>query len=436
LGNLRLRIFDPTRNYVHGLFLHADEAVPMLVLARIDRFDGSSGLLFPRSFVIERKYLVRRFIPFKLKLLVAVFPLFALSCAGCSPAYVFRAAYEEGKILWRRQPIEEALQKTDLDPKTRDQFKLVLDVREYARDQLKFNVKGSYASYSYVDRANLTYVLMAAPKTDLRPYTWWFLIIGRVPYRGFFSQQEALAEAQALEKQGYDTYIRTSAAFSTLGWFDDPLLAHLLRYERVTLAETIFHELFHNTLYVGSAGDFNESLANFVGHRAAILFFRERYGEKSAEHLRAVESWNEALEFSGYISGVGATLKDLYAKDLPEEEKIRLREKIFSDGQKYWAQQIAGRSRHRYRSFTQDKINNAVLANHLLYLKDLEVFESVYEATGKDLARSVVAIKEAVRSRNPFADVRVLAKKLNGQDSQIGGRDPESSNGVDVGGGS
>jgi predicted aminopeptidase len=359
-----------------------------------------------------------------------------LFSSGCSPTYVFRAAYEEGKILWRRQPIEEALKKPDLDPKTRDQFKLVLDVREYAHDQLKFNVGGSYASYSFVDRATLSYILMATPKTDLRPYTWWFLILGRVPYKGFFSQQDALAEAQELEKKGYDTYIRTSAAFSTLGWFDDPLLAHLLRYERVTLAETIFHELFHNTLYVGSAGDFNESLANFVGHRAAILFFRERYGEKSAEHIRAIDAWNEALEFSGYISGIGVSLQELYAKDLPEEEKLRLREQVFSDGQKHWAQRIAGRSRHRYRSFTQDKMNNAVLANYLLYLKDLDLFESVYEAAGKDLARSVAAIKEAVRSRNPFEDVRVLAKKLNGQDSQIGGRGSESSNGVDVGGGS
>jgi predicted aminopeptidase len=204
----------------------------------------------------------------------------------------------------------------------------------------------------------------------------------------------------------------------------------------VILAETIFHELFHNTLYVGSAGDFNESLANFVGHRAAILFFRERYGEKSAEHLRAIEGWNEALEFSGYISGVGVSLREVYAKDLPEEEKLRLREKIFSDGQKYWAQRIAGRSRHRYRSFTQDKMNNAVLANYLLYLKDLDLFESVYEATGKDLAGAVVAIRNAVRSRDPFEDVRVLAKKLNGEDSQIGRRGLEAPDSVDVGGGS
>jgi predicted aminopeptidase len=347
-----------------------------------------------------------------------------------------QAAYEEGKILWRREPIETALQKPDLDPKTRDQFKLVLAVREYARDQLKFNVKGSYATYSFVDRANLSYILMATPKTDLRPYTWWFLVVGRVPYKGFFSQEDALAEAQELEKNGYDTYIRTSPAFSTLGWFNDPLLAHLLRYDRVTLAETIFHELFHNTLYVGGAGDFNESMANFVGHRAAVVFFRDRYGEGSAEHARAIQAWEEQVEFSRFIGGVADSLRELYGKDLPEEEKLRLREEIFSRGQKDWAQRIQERPQHRYRSFAQTKMNNAVLANYLLYLKDLDLFEAVYQATGKDLALAVDAIRNAVRSGKPYEDVRTLAKKLEDQDSQIGSRLPETPDRVNVGGGS
>src|SRR5689334_2976685 len=91
--------------------------------------------------------------------IVAGLALLAVAFSGCSPTYVMQAAYEEGKILWRRQPIEEALNNKDLDPKTRDKFKLVLAVREYARDQLKFNVKGSYSSVSFVDRQNLSYVL-------------------------------------------------------------------------------------------------------------------------------------------------------------------------------------------------------------------------------------------------------------------------------------
>lgn len=376
---------------------------------------------------------MRSFTPSKLTFLFAIVLVCALVFTSCSPLYVLQAAYEESKILWRREPIETVLQKPDLDTETREKLKLVLEVRDYARDQLKLRVKGSYSSYSYVDRANLTYVLTAAPRTDLRPYTWWFLFVGRVPYKGFFSEEDAKAEAERFQGQGYDTYVRTSPAFSTLGWFDDPLLAHLLKYDKTTLAEVIFHELFHNTLYVGGAGDFNESLANFVGSQAAILFFRDRYGEGSAEHRRAVQAWEEQIEFSRFIGGVADSLRALYAKDVPEEEKLRLREEIFSRSQREWLQRTGDRPRHRFRAFSQLKVNNAVVAHYLLYLKSLELFESVYQA-GKDLGRSVEAIKESVRSgSDPFESVRELAKKLAAQRSQAGGRFLKAPHGVDVG---
>src|SRR5574341_48388 len=144
--------------------------------------------------------------------------------AGCSPFYVMRAAYEEGKILWRREPISDYLQKSDVNQDTQEKLRTVLAVRDYARDVLKLNVGGSYSSYSYVDRPDLTYIVVAAPKTELRPYTWWFLIVGIVPYKGYFSKADAQEEIERLKAQGYDTNIRPSAAFSTLGWFDDPLL--------------------------------------------------------------------------------------------------------------------------------------------------------------------------------------------------------------------
>src|SRR5947207_14626752 len=126
------------------------------------------------------------FTPVRPRFLVAVLLLCAVALSGCSPGYVMRAAYEEGKILWRREPSEEALQKPDLDPKTRDQFKLVLAVRAYARDQLKFNVKGSYSTYSFVDRQNLSYALLAVPTTALKTHMWSFLICVNVPYECHF----------------------------------------------------------------------------------------------------------------------------------------------------------------------------------------------------------------------------------------------------------
>ena len=350
----------------------------------------------------------------KILWLMAMLGVLGSVISGCSPFYVIRAAYEEGKILWRREPIPEYLEKPDLTAETQDKLKLVLAVREYARDVLKLNVGGSYSSYSYVDRPDLTYILTAAPRTELRPYTWWFLIIGRVPYKGYFSKEDAAAAAKELEDDGYDTNIRTSAAFSTLGWFDDPLLSHLLRYDKVTLAEVVFHELFHNTLYVKGAGAFNESVANFVGGRAAIDFFRDRFGAGSAEHERAIRAWEEELEFSTFIEKLAASLDELYARKIPEEEKLLLRQQVFTRGKEEWAEWVTQYPTQRFRNFSKQPLNNAVIIHYMLYLKNLKLFEALYEAEGKNLVQAIDSIREAVtKGGEPFKAVQNLLSSRN-----------------------
>ena len=327
--------------------------------------------------------------------------------SGCSPIYLVRAAYEEGKILWRRQPIVELLAMPDLQDDTKEKLTLVLAAREYAQNVLGLNVAGSYASYSYIDRPDLTYIVMAAPKTELRPYTWWFLVVGQVPYKGFFSKGEAQAEVERLQAEGYDTYVRTSAAFSTLGWFDDPLLSHLLKYDKVALTEIVFHELFHNTLYINGAGAFNESAANFVGHRAAIDFFRQRSGADSAEHRRSVQTWEEEREFGEFIAEVVGTLAGLYRRDIARKDKLRLREEVFSRSQSEWARRIAERPSHRFRGFARETLNNAVLMHYVVYLKDLQLFESLYEYEGRNLVRTIAVLRQATKhGGEPFDALR------------------------------
>ena len=332
--------------------------------------------------------------------------------SGCSPFYVMRAAYEEGKILWRREPIANFIERPDIAADTKEKLALVLAVREYAKNTLKLNVGKSYSTYSYVDRPELTYILTAAPKTELKPYTWWFLVVGRVPYKGYFSREEAETAAEELRAEGYDTNVRTSAAFSTLGWFNDPLLGHLLKYDKVTLAEVVFHELFHSTLYVKGAGNFNESVANFVGGRAAIDFFRDKFGEGSAEHQRAVRNWEAELEFSGFIERFAGALTELYTRNIPYEDKLRLREAVFSQFKNEWADRLASRSTHRFRGFAYQPMNNAVIIHYLLYLRNLEIFESIYQAEGQNLVRTIAVIRDAVeKGGEPFEQVRGLIDK-------------------------
>ncbi|MBW3572559.1 MAG: aminopeptidase, partial [Gemmatimonadetes bacterium] len=181
----------------------------------------------------------------RLALLVAA----GLAASACSPTYVLRAAWEEGKILSRRKPIARIVQDTATDWETRDKLLLVLQARQFAADSLGLNAGNSYTLFSRVDSDTLVMVLSAAHKDRFKPHTWWFPVVGRVPYKGFFELDDALRAERRLQAQGYDTYLRPSAAFSTLGWFNDPLLSTLLRYDRVSLANTVIHEIFHNTFY-------------------------------------------------------------------------------------------------------------------------------------------------------------------------------------------
>src|SRR5690606_29809700 len=125
---------------------------------------------------------------------------------------------------------------------------------------------------------HVTGVQTCALPICFEPYTWWFPIVGRVPYKGFFDFDEAHEQARRLDARGYDTYVRPSAAFSTLGWFNDPVLNTVLRYSDVDLVQTVIHELTHNTIYIAGQAGFNESFATFVGDRGAAAFFCDMEG--------------------------------------------------------------------------------------------------------------------------------------------------------------
>jgi len=339
-------------------------------------------------------------------LVLSLLCVFLLS--GCSPAYVLRAGYEEAKILWYRRPIAEVLGRPDLETVTREKLELVLRVRRFAEQDLGFKVGGSYSSLTEVTNPPIIHVVTAAPRTTLEPYTWWFPIVGRVAYKGYFDAESARKEAQALEARGYDTYTRTAMAFSTLGWFADPLLPHLLRYNTETLTNIIIHELFHNTFYLSGQTALNESLANFAGHRGAIAFFTEEQGPETDATRQAVATWESELAISGFLAEAAQRLNELYTSSVPEAEKLSQREELFARLQEEF-RNLPGPVRQNTDLGTV-KWNNAVLLQALVYLQDLGLFEQVYRQSGQDLRTALKRISDAAEKEedDPFVGVREL----------------------------
>lgn len=340
-----------------------------------------------------------------------LFLLLVLSVlSACSPAYVLRAGYEEAKILWHRRPIEDILRRPNVDTTTREKLELVLRVRQFAKQELGFHVGGSYTSLTEVSSPPIVYVVTAAPRTSLDPYTWWFPIVGRVAYKGYFQEESAKKEAQSLEAKGYDTYIRQASAFSTLGWFDDPLLPHLLHYDYETLANIIFHELFHTTFYLKGYTAFNESLANFAGHRAAIVFFAKESGPTAKAAQQAEASWQRQLQMSTFLAKGTARLVALYASSVAEAEKLSRREKLFAQIQQEY-RALPGPLNDK-SPLASGMLNNAILLHHLVYTQELALFEQVYQQTGQDLQRTLTRITESVEdTAEPFAAVKTQLER-------------------------
>src|SRR5262249_49812513 len=156
-----------------------------------------------------------------------------------------------------------------------------------------------------------------AYRDRLEAFTWWFPIVGRVPYKGFFDFQGARTAARQLDRDGFDVYLRPSSAFSTLGWFNDPLVSTSLRADSIDLANTVIHELTHNTFYAPGQAVFNESFANFTGARGSAWFFRSRHQPAAAEEADA--RWNDDKVMSQFWArlyhAVDSTFKAHAGKD-------------------------------------------------------------------------------------------------------------------------
>ncbi|HEX7242139.1 MAG TPA: aminopeptidase [Longimicrobiaceae bacterium] len=340
-------------------------------------------------------------------------PALALAAllAACSPVYVIRAGYEEAKILARRQPIRELVEDPRTPPARRAKLSLVLQARTFADRSLRLRAGQSYTTFSQLPHDTLALVLSAAHQDRFQAHTWWFPIVGSVPYKGFFSESSARKEMRKLEARGLDTYLRPTSAFSTLGWFNDPLVSPVLRYGDVDLVNTVVHEIFHNTLYLSGQAQFNESVATFVGGRGAVDFFCRRDGPESPPCREAQAAWEDDLLFGRFLDDLVAELEALYGRaDLGREAKLAARDTVFRGAQERFAREVRPRLKvQSFSTFLTTPLNNATLISRRLYYHRLELFEQVYRSRGGDLPRTVADVVRAARgSRDAYAAVQGL----------------------------
>ena len=331
--------------------------------------------------------------------------LLLFNCSGCSPVYVARAGWAEMKILTGRRPLDEVINDQRTDEETRRKLLLARQARAFAIHMLELDAGDSYTSFTQLETDTLAWVLSAAYKDRLESKTWWFPIVGRVPYKGYASQKAAEKAQSKLEAEGFDTYLRTTSAFSTLGWFADPLLSSLLRYDDVELVATIIHELSHNHLFVPGKVRFNESFATFVGRVGAIRFFCGLDGaQQTPDCTTAIHRLDDYGNFSSFLDGFVSQLEEIYAAtSLTLEEKIQAREELLSRERERFAEPRRSERLPLIAGFVNRPVNNAILLARMRYFHRLWGFSWLLREREGDLRAVISYFTEGVKTvEDPF----------------------------------
>ncbi len=347
-----------------------------------------------------------------LALLLLGVALMALTPTG---RYLARGAWEEGKILWHRRAISELIADPATPPALTDKLKLVLDARRFAADSLGLDAKQSFTTFSQTGHDTLTLVVSGAYRDKLKSYTWWFPVVGRVPYKGYFDFDEARRQERLLHDRGFDTRLGAVSAFSTLGWFNDPLLPSTLRADSLTLANTVIHELTHNTYYAPGGAVFNESFANFVGARGAERFFTARGEPAAAAEVAA--RWEDEKVLGRFWASLYTVIDSVFKAHPGDDaahvaERIALRDSVFGVARERYVEELGPQLRTiSVPAVQRIRLDNAVLMSRRVYLTDLDAFDAVLAKNGGNLRVTIQRVIEAAKESKgkPFEAVDGLA---------------------------
>ena len=325
------------------------------------------------------------------------------SCSTDLTGYVLEQAWGQLAIMNRRRPIREVVRRPDLKPGWRDKLRLVLLVREYAHRDLGLRRTGAYTYFYDTGGKALAYNLSACDKTSLRPKVWRFPVVGALPYIGFFDREKGRARKRRLDARGLDTYLRPVPAFSSLGWFADPVYSPMLEQDIPRLVDVVIHETTHTTIFLRGQVAFNESLAVFVGNQGTLDFLARLYGPTSPAVTRYARRIGRRQRFARLVSELYRQLGRLYGSDLPRAAKLRQREDLFARAQQRYKELFPDPD--TWGLFVQRKLNNAVLLSYGRYNQGIEFHEEVYVRLGRDLHRLITLYKRAQRFGDPMAYV-------------------------------
>jgi predicted aminopeptidase len=305
---------------------------------------------------------------------IAALVLAALLLSGCETAsYYAQAVGGQMSLLYHARPIDSWLADKSTPAELRTRLQTAQRIRDFASRELGLPDNGSYHSYADLGRPYVVWNVYAAAEFSVEAKSQCFPIAGCVSYRGFFGEEDAKRHAEEMRRQGFDVYVAGVAAYSTLGWFDDPLLSTFIQYSDTQLARLLFHELAHQLIYAKGDTGFNESFAVTVEEEGVRRWLDAEGRGAELEKFRALQS--RRREFAARVKETRERLRTIYASGLPREQMLEQKKAEFE------------RLRADYGAIIPAEANNGFLVSIALYTELVPALQRELAASKGDLAR-------------------------------------------------
>ena len=311
---------------------------------------------------------------------------FAIGLTGCSTAkYYSHAVVGHLQLTTGLTPIRKVIKQDETNKELRRQLELVTELRDFAENKLSLDVGKAYSKYKHLDRLAAAWVVYAAPPFSTKLQTWKYPIVGEYQSKGFFKERMAKEYSANLQSQGFDVYVGEAIAYSTLGWFNDPLLSTFLDDTDEELAETLFHELTHRTYYLKGDTMFNESFATTFAQKSVQLWLKEKGEDKRLEKYR--KKMKRRDEFRSLLQEIKNELSLIYKNTNNDSEDIlqkRKQDSIQSFKATCTALRKKWNSPKSLESWIDEEINNAKIAATSVYLLKVPYFNQLWDQANQD----------------------------------------------------
>jgi len=309
--------------------------------------------------------------------------------SGCRLSYLFHVAGGQIELLNGAIPITEALDTEPFTPDQRNKLLMVAQIKAFGEKDLGLSITDNYETVYPNPSRNPIYMVSASKKDCFSLKTWWFPIVGDLPYLGFFDLKEAQEERQRLLNENLDVFVGRAGAYSTLGWFQDPVTMNLIDGSTFQLVNTLLHEMTHATLYVNGQGAFNEGLAVLVGKVGAVQFFEKTFGPANPFTEKARNAVADGRLFSRFLNEYMAALEEVYSLPVDDEKKMGLREEVFTAYQYKFEALKKNFKTRQFIHFGQIPVNNAYLMTVALYHRHFELFEAVLKKENRSIKKMI-----------------------------------------------